>query len=400
MKEQKIECPKCGYRFPVSEALASQVEDRLRRKFEADAKDKEKVMNEAFEKRMAAETVKIRKKAEMEIMEKAAKKAEASFRKEKKQLEKKARDAEKEAKAVKKAAADLEKRERKVEDREQKFDAEIASKVKDARKKAEAKATEKLDKEYRSRELQHQRTISSLEKKLSEAKRAAEQASQQTQGEAFERELERLLLEAFPDDEIRAVSKGKRGADIVHHILTRDGHHCGTIVWESKNTKNWSKSWLAKVKGDQKREKADFSIIVSTALPKELQSKFDLISGVWVADWSVAVGLGALLRSQIIEMARMKLSEQGKTEKMEVLYQYLMSREFRQRVEEFVSAFRTMKEELDSERQTMERLWSKREKQLHLVLQNISGMVGDIQAIVPAFPKIRRLELPAPRGQQ
>ena len=51
MKEQKIECPKCGYRFPVSEALASQVEDRLRRKFEADAKDKEKVMNEAFEKR-------------------------------------------------------------------------------------------------------------------------------------------------------------------------------------------------------------------------------------------------------------------------------------------------------------------------------------------------------------
>jgi hypothetical protein len=88
------------------------------------------------------------------------------------------------------------------------------------------------------------------------------------------------------------------------------------------------------------------------------------------------------------------MTAQGKTEKkMEVVYQYLMSTEFRQRVEAIVEAFVTMRNDLHLEKQATERNWAKREKHLDLVLQNVSGMVGDIQAITPAFPRIKRLEL-------
>jgi hypothetical protein len=41
----------------------------------------------------------------------------------------------------------------------------------------------------------------------------------------------------------------------------------------------------------------------------------------------------------------------------------------------------------------MERFWSKRETHLQVVVKNVAGMYGDMQAIV-SLPNIRRLELP------
>jgi hypothetical protein len=236
-----------------------------------------------------------------------------------------------------------------------------------------------------------------MKKQLTEVKRKLEQSSQQAQGEVIELQLEKLLSATFPDDQIRAIAKGKLGADIIQRVISPGGQHCGTIVWESKNTKNWNKSWLTKLRGDQRREKAEIAVIVSSVLPKGMRSHFGQVSGVWVADFSVAVGLAAALRANLVDVARVTMTAQGKTEKMEVLYRYLMSTEFRQRVEAIVEAFVTMRDDLHNEKQATERHWAKREKHLDLVLQNVSGMVGDIQAITPAFPRIKRLELPSPR---
>ncbi|MBI3682423.1 MAG: DUF2130 domain-containing protein [Acidobacteria bacterium] len=74
-----------------------------------------------------------------------------------------------------------------------------------------------------------------------------------------------------------------------------------------------------------------------------------------------------------------------------------MSTEFRHRVEAIVEAFVTMRDDLHKEKQATEKNWAKREKHLDLVLLNVSGMVGEIQAITPSFPRIKRLELPPPR---
>lgn len=64
---------------------------------------------------------------------------------------------------------------------------------------------------------------------------------------------------------------------------------------------------------------------------------------------------------------------------MEVLYNYLTSPEFRDKIQNIVEAFQTLKDELDREKRAMETIWSRREKQLERVIKNTAGMYGDMQ---------------------
>jgi hypothetical protein len=212
-----------------------------------------------------------------------------------------------------------------------------------------------------------------------------------------ELELEKVLKKAFPDDKIERIAKGKAGADILQKVHSSNEQYCGTILWESKNTQNWSKAWLNKLRGDQRRVKAELAVLVSMALPKDVRH-FAQLDGVWVAEFPLALGVATALRINLMQVAALKQSSKGKHEKMELLYEYLSSTEFRHRIEAIVEAFRSMRDDLDKERQTTEKQWAKREKQIQLVVQNISGMYGDMQGIAgQSLPKISRLELPAPR---
>jgi len=437
MAETIVVCPECGHRFPVTKALTDQIEELLRHQYEADARQKEKASQAAYEKRLEAEREKIGKLAmsraaeasaaevrklqahlaQAEKREKAARadfdkqlaaekarlerdavtKARASVTVEIADLRKQMRERDAKLQEMQKRDAEVQQREKQVNAKEQGIQKTIAREVDAARKKTFQETSERIEKEYRTRDLQHQKIVTDMKTQLTEVKRKLEQSSQQAQGEVIELELEKLLSATFPDDHVRAIAKGKLGADIIQRVISPSRQHCGTIVWESKNTKNWSKSWLSKLRSDQRREKAEIAVIVSSVLPKDMRSLFGLVSGLWVADFSVAVALAAALRANLVDVARVTMTAQGKTEKMEVLYQYLMSTEFRHRVEAIVEGFVTMRDDLHKEKQATEKNWAKREKHLDLVLQNVSGMVGDIQAITPSFPRIKRLELSSPR---
>lgn len=53
-----------------------------------------------------------------------------------------------------------------------------------------------------------------------------------------------------------------------------------------------------------------------------------------------------------------------------------------------------MREDLDKEKRSLTRAWSKREKQLGIVMDNMSGMFGDVQALSGgAIEGIASLEL-------
>jgi hypothetical protein len=51
-------------------------------------------------------------------------------------------------------------------------------------------------------------------------------------------------------------------------------------------------------------------------------------------------------------------------------------------VEAIVESFVDMQKDLQAERRTAERQWSKREKQIHRVIANTAGMYGDLQGII------------------
>src|SRR5205807_518407 len=132
-------------------------------------------------------------------------------------------------------------------------------------------------------------------------------------GEVLVREVEDLLREKFPTDQIRVVKAGARGADIVQTVRSFRGHDCGKILWESKRAKSWSNEWISKLKEDQQREGAALAVIVSTALPSNVP-QMDLVDGVWIVHRSSAIGLAIALRERLIESAHARTVDLGRNQ--------------------------------------------------------------------------------------
>jgi hypothetical protein len=158
------------------------------------------------------------------------------------------------------------------------------------------------------------------------------------------------------------------------------GQPCGAILWESKRTKNWSDGWLPKLREDQRAAKAEVAVIVSQALPKDIET-FGCNEGVWIAHPKVTLPVAMSLRQMLIEVACARQASEGQQTKMEMVYQYLTGPRFRQRIEAIVEAFSSMKKDLDAEKKVITRQWAKREEQIERVMQATVGMYGDFQGI-------------------
>jgi hypothetical protein len=198
--------------------------------------------------------------------------------------------------------------------------------------------------------------------------------------EVQELALEELLSTKFPRDIIEPVPKGEHGGDILHRVSGPFGQTCGTILWESKRTKNWSDSWLGKLREDQRAAKAEIAVIVSQVLPKGVET-FELIDGVWVTHPRTTLPVAMSLRNTLIEVACARQATEGQQTKTEMVYQYLTGPRFRQRVQAIVEAFSSMQEDLDKEKKAILKQWAKREEQIHRVMQATVGMYGDLQGI-------------------
>lgn len=178
-------------------------------------------------------------------------------------------------------------------------------------------------------------------------------------------------------------------------LSARGGQASGTILWESKRTKNWSDSWLIKLREDQRTAKAEIAVMVSQILPKGVET-FEMIEGVWVTHPRAALPVAAILRQSLLEVALARQSSEGQQTKTEMVYQYLTGPRFRQRVEAIVEAFSSMQEDLDKERKAIMRQWAKREEQIARVMQSTVGMYGDLQGIAgKSLQEIEGLEFPA-----
>ncbi len=292
------------------------------------------------------------------------------------------------------AQADLIRKQRELDDATREMDLTIEKRVQaslsSAREQARRDAEDALGLKVTEKEL----TIASMQKQIEDLKRRAEQGSQQLQGEVQELHLEETLRTAFPQDTIAPVPKGLHGGDVTHRVVGPMGQAGGTILWESKRTKNWSDAWLAKLRQDQRDAHADVAVIVSQTLPEGVDS-FDLIDGVWITSYRCAIPVAVVLRHSVIELAAARQAGEGQQTKMELVYQYLTGPRFRHRVQAIVEKFADMQGDLDRERKTMTRLWAKREEQIRTVIDATAGMYGDLQGIAGrTLQEIDGLEIP------
>jgi hypothetical protein len=292
-----------------------------------------------------------------------------------------------------KAQADLIRKQRELDDAKREMELTIETRVQQSllatREQAKAEAEEGL----KLRVLEKEQTILAMQKQIEELRRKAEQGSQQLQGEVQELELEAVLREKFPRDVIDAVPKGEHGGDVLQRVFGPSQQPCGTILWESKRTKNWSDGWLAKLREDQRAAKAEIAVIVSQALPKGV-AIFDLVDGIWVTSPATLAPVGIALRQSLVELALARQAVDGQQTKMELIYQYLTGPRFKHRVEAIVEKFADMQADLDKERKSMTRLWAKRQEQIRCVIESTAGMYGDLQGIAGrTLQEVEGLEL-------
>jgi len=229
--------------------------------------------------------------------------------------------------------------------------------------------------------------IKELEKKLEDQKdlaevmrRKAEQGSMQLQGEVQELAIEETLRILFPFDLITEVPKGVKGADAIHTVRNHIGNDCGTILYESKRTKAFSNEWINKLKVDAVTAKADVCIIITEAMPDGFE-KIGQREGVWICSFNDFKGLVLVLRESLLKINDAYASQTNKGEKMQMLYDYLTSNEFKLQLGSIVEGFSDLQDSYNQEKRAMERIWKQREKQLERVLLNTNHFIGSIKGI-------------------
>ena len=77
------------------------------------------------------------------------------------------------------------------------------------------------------------------------------------------------MKQEFPQDKVTEIKKGQSGADTLLLVNDKNGAAIGSILIESKRTKNFSNTWIKKLKEDVKRVKSNVGIVVTHAMPTE-----------------------------------------------------------------------------------------------------------------------------------
>ena len=363
----EIKCPNCGNVFELNESLKTELEKELRGKMI----DWQKKKEEEFEKNKVSIEAAAQKKASEELsVQLKSMQEEASLKNAQlKELQ------TKELGLLRDKAA--------LEEKQKNIEVELEKRFLEKRKEIED-STIKREQELFDMKMKEKETqLDGMKRTIDELRRKSEQGSMQTQGESAEVLLEEILREYFPFDLIEEVGKGIEGADCIQVIRNNSGKECGKIIYESKRTKNWSNSWIDKLKADMRNSGADVAVLVTQVYPKDME-RFGEKDGIWLCSFNEVGSIAHLLRNGIIKVYDIQKSQENRGDKMHLLYDYLTGNEFRGQIEAIVEGFVAMKQSIIKERIQMEKIWKEREKQLEKVLISTSGMYGSVKGIAGA----------------
>ena len=339
----EIKCPNCGHQFEPTESIREEIEKDLRSKMVDWQKQKEKQLEDNIRKNILSD-----------------------FETKLRLLEQNNKDNEEKLKISRQHEVDFLRKEQELKNKEAEIDLTVQKKLQkdreklteDIRKIEEQKVAAK-DTEYQMRLKELEKQLDDQKKLADEMRRKSEQGSMQLQGEVQELALEELLKAGFPFDIISEVGKGVRGADCIQTVRNNFGQECGKIIFESKRTNNFANDWIEKIKADMRSQGADVAVIVTQALPKDMD-RFGEKEGVWICSFAEVKAIVHLLRNGIIKMSTALKSQENRGDKMHLLYDYLTSREFAEQWQAIREGFMSMKLSIQKERDAMEKLWKAR----------------------------------------
>ena len=370
---KNIKCPKCGAEIDVNDVLYHQLDDELKK---------------GYERRLSEEKGKMKEELENSLRLKIAAETDAQIGEMKKELDLKSEQV-KELNLVK---AEILKLSREKEELESsislKKELEFTEKLKDEKAKIQKQVEDSNVLKIREKE----KIIEALMGQLDEAKRKAEQGSMQLQGEVQELELENILREAYIYDAIEEIKNGAKGADVLQTVKTETGTVCGKIYYESKRTKEFQPAWLKKLRDDNLEVRADILVLATEAMP-EGHTGYFYQEGVWICPFYEIRNFSLMLRFALFKMHEVSAIQHGRESKMEMLYNYLTSNEFKGQFGAILEGFAALQENHQKEKTRTQKMWAEREKQLDKILSSAANFYGSVKGIAGgAIPDIKMLE--------
>ncbi|XOV67579.1 MAG: DUF2130 domain-containing protein [Fluviicola sp.] len=410
MKNLKIKCPECASTFDLDNALVNQFHQSIKKDLQIELHKREEELeeqkrelaslSEQFQRdkidfdAMVNEQVKSRLKSQEEKLKESIRQ-EIQLEKEKQlaELEDELKRKSSQLVELNQTKAKLQRLSREFEEKEAKIHLQMEEKLNERLAAMKADLQEQIQMESFLKVKEKEDVIESLKKKLQEAQQRASQGSMQSQGEAQELVLEEMLREIHPTDLIEEIKKGANGADCLQTVRTQTGLIAGKILYESKNTKNWSDSFIKKLKQDNLKSKADIMVIVTKTMPKDVSGKYALIDGVWVTSLVNVKDMSLMLRYGLLKTHSVMATQSGKSDKMGLLYDYLTSEEFKNTFESILEGFKSLQDSHNDEQRKMQLLWKRRSKHLEQVLASTIDFYGNIKGISgSSIPDIKMLE--------
>ncbi len=392
-----IKCPNCRHEFAMEEAVSEQYKKDLREQMIEFTRKKEdeflkksrdfakqlQDQEENYQKKFAEEKKIIQQKLEEDLR----KAIHNDFENRLTILQQSYDEQQEKLKSARQKELEFLQKEQALKTREEELEISQQRIIQEERKKMADEFRRNEEQKNQLRETDFQLQLQELKKQLEdqkklaeEMKRRADQGSTQLQGEVQELALEKLLMAAFPFDLVEPIAKGVRGADCTMIVRNSSGQECGKIIYESKRTKNFEADWVDKLKADMRQQGAQVAILVTRVMPRDM-AIFGEKNGIWICNFSEVRPLTEVLRDGIIRIFQASRNQQNKGDKMQLLYDYLTSNEFSEQWKAIREGFSSMKMSIQRERDTMEKLWKTREKQLEKVLLNAAHIKGSMEGI-------------------
>jgi hypothetical protein len=387
-----IQCPKCSHDFAINEALLARVTQQAQVEIETRLQfEREKIARQAEDRiaqatQAAAEQRKASEEAARKLREEAV--AAAVRLEQERQAQQSTLQAQREQlnrqsiEALTRQLGEMQEQNQRLAERERlaeinaRQQAEAAAQQRLAAVSAEIEQRLKQESELRVQELNLQ--LNTLRDQVAAANNRANQISQQNQGAALEASVEEQLRTAFPHDLVSDVPAGVNGADIMLDVHNDAGVHCGRILFETKRTAQWSNDWTRKLGEDLHRAKADIGVIITQTMPRDMKTT-GIKDGVWVADFASAMTLIRSIRWGLQESHLQKRIAGQSGEASAMLYDFVTSNDFRNRVQTILKTYASMREALLKERRSMEKMWKTREAQLDLLAGHTTHVITNIE---------------------
>lgn len=237
---------------------------------------------------------------------------------------------------------------------ESRLNKQLAQNARLASAQNEAKIA-KLQNDRERERIRYEAESAKLQGKLDDLSRKLEKQSGEQHGSEAELDLYTNLKHSFPQDRIQRISKGVKGADILHEIV--DGSKVvGRIVYESKNTLTWQQAFIAQAKKYQSQYETPNVVIVTRAFPPK-EKGLCVVKGIPVIAAHMAVPFAAVIREGVTEIAKLRLSSNASSEKLSELYEYIVGDKFRTRFKEMEECIACLREFQQKERTWHENAW-------------------------------------------